>query len=56
MALVVIADLKGKGSGFVNKDTIAGGYGSRFKGDSFATRFAGNEVSYETIVRGTAVE
>jgi anaerobic magnesium-protoporphyrin IX monomethyl ester cyclase len=39
MARVVIADLKAKGVGFVNKDTIAGGYGSRFKGDSFATRF-----------------
>ena len=39
MARVVIADLKGKG-GFVNKDTVAGGYGSRFHGDSFSTRFA----------------
>src|SRR5260370_36293281 len=41
MAVVVIADLKAKG-GFVNKDTIAGGYGSRFYGDSFATSFAIN--------------
>jgi radical SAM superfamily enzyme YgiQ (UPF0313 family) len=41
MAVVVIADLKAKG-GFVNKDTIAGGYGSRFYGDSFATSFAVN--------------
>ncbi len=41
MAVVVIADLKGKG-GFVNKDTVAGGYGSRFHGDSFATRLAKN--------------
>jgi radical SAM superfamily enzyme YgiQ (UPF0313 family) len=39
MATIVIADLKAKG-GFVNKDTIAGGYGSRFYGDSFATSFA----------------
>jgi len=39
MVRIVIADLKGKG-GFVNKDTVAGGYGSRFHGDSFATRFA----------------
>lgn len=41
MASVVIADLKGKG-GFVNKDTVAGGYGSRFRGDSVATRLAMN--------------
>jgi hypothetical protein len=34
---VVIADLKGRG-GFVNKDTVVGGYGSRFQGFSFATR------------------
>lgn len=40
MARVVIADLKAKGAGFVNKDTIAGGYGSRFHGDSVTTRFA----------------
>ena len=40
MARIVIADLKGKGGGFVNKDTIAGGYGSRFHGDSTATRVA----------------
>src|SRR5215467_9398958 len=35
---VVIADLKGRG-GFVNKDTVVGGYGSRFQGFSFATRW-----------------
>ena len=40
MARIVIADLKGKGGGFVNKDTIAGGYGSRFQADSTATRIA----------------
>lgn len=39
MLRIVIADLKGRG-GFVNKDTVAGGYGSRLYGDSFATRFA----------------
>ncbi|MBI1748508.1 MAG: radical SAM protein [Acidobacteria bacterium] len=33
---VVLADLKGYG-GFVNKDTIAGGYGSRFRGISTTT-------------------
>lgn len=37
MSVVVLADLRGK-NGFVNKDTVAGGYGSRFTGDSFATR------------------
>jgi radical SAM superfamily enzyme YgiQ (UPF0313 family) len=43
MARVVLADLRAKGSdGFVNKDTVAGGYGSRFRGDSIATRFAKN--------------
>src|SRR5262249_3037148 len=35
---VVIADLKGRG-GFVNKDTVVGGYGSRFVGWSFTTRW-----------------
>src|SRR5215510_12949056 len=39
MARIVIADLKGK-RGFVSKDTIAGGYGSRFSSDSTATRVA----------------
>ena len=37
MSVIVLADLRGK-NGFVNKDTVAGGYGSRFTGDSFATR------------------
>src|SRR5690349_9598558 len=36
---VVIADLKGRG-GFVNKDTVVGGYGSRFRGFSWTTRWA----------------
>src|SRR6266851_3460253 len=40
MAQIVIADLQGKGS--VSKDTVAGGYGSRFRGDSVTTRFAKN--------------
>src|SRR5262245_24431630 len=35
---VVIADLYGRG-GFVNKDTVVGGYGSRFRGFSFTTRW-----------------
>jgi radical SAM superfamily enzyme YgiQ (UPF0313 family) len=35
---VVIADLKGRG-GFVNKDTVVGGYGSRFQGFSWTTRW-----------------
>jgi len=39
VARIIIADLKGKG-GFVNKDTIAGGYGSRFHGYSKTTRIA----------------
>jgi radical SAM superfamily enzyme YgiQ (UPF0313 family) len=39
--LLVIADLRGKG-GCVTKDTVAGGYGSRFRGDSVTTRFAKN--------------
>jgi radical SAM superfamily enzyme YgiQ (UPF0313 family) len=38
MATIIIADLESK-NGFVNKDTIAGGYGSRFYADSFYTRF-----------------
>jgi radical SAM superfamily enzyme YgiQ (UPF0313 family) len=33
--------LKGRG-GYVNKDTVAGGYGSRFQGHSFTTRFEKN--------------
>jgi anaerobic magnesium-protoporphyrin IX monomethyl ester cyclase len=37
LSTIVLADLKGQ-HGFVNKDTVAGGYGSRFTGDSFATR------------------
>ncbi|MDX6713302.1 MAG: anaerobic magnesium-protoporphyrin monomethyl ester cyclase [Blastocatellia bacterium] len=36
MSIVVLADLSGK-NGFVNKDTVAGGYGSRFRGDSVTT-------------------
>jgi len=35
---VVIADLRGR-SGFVNKDTVVGGYGSRFRGFSWTTRW-----------------
>src|SRR5206468_8945232 len=35
---VVLADLKGRG-GFVNKDTVVGGYGSRFHGFSRTTRW-----------------
>jgi radical SAM superfamily enzyme YgiQ (UPF0313 family) len=35
---VVIADLKGRG-GFVNKDTVVGGYGSRFQGFTWTTRW-----------------
>jgi radical SAM superfamily enzyme YgiQ (UPF0313 family) len=35
---VVIADIKGRG-GFVNKDTVVGGYGSRFQGFSWTTRW-----------------
>jgi radical SAM superfamily enzyme YgiQ (UPF0313 family) len=41
MATIVIADLRGK-HGAVSKDTVAGGYGSRFRGDSVTTRFAKN--------------
>jgi anaerobic magnesium-protoporphyrin IX monomethyl ester cyclase len=35
---VVIADLKGR-VGFVNKDTVVGGFGSRFSGFSWTTRW-----------------
>src|SRR6185369_11043904 len=35
---VVIADLAGR-IGFVNKDTVVGGYGSRFRGFSWTTRW-----------------
>ena len=35
---IVLADIKGR-DGFVAKDTIAGGYGSRFRGTSWTTRF-----------------
>jgi anaerobic magnesium-protoporphyrin IX monomethyl ester cyclase len=41
MQTIVIADLKAE-SGFVNKDTVAGGYGSRFRADSVMTRLAKN--------------
>lgn len=34
---IILADLKGH-DGFVAKDTIAGGYGSRFRGSSWTTR------------------
>src|SRR5262245_23476824 len=37
MMRVVLAGLKGR-DGFVNKDTIAGGYGSRFRGTTITTR------------------
>jgi radical SAM superfamily enzyme YgiQ (UPF0313 family) len=37
----VLADLKAE-RGFVNKDTVAGGYGSRFRADSVMTRLAKN--------------
>jgi radical SAM superfamily enzyme YgiQ (UPF0313 family) len=37
----VLADLKAQ-RGFVNKDTVAGGYGSRFRTDSVMTRLAKN--------------
>ena len=39
MSVVVLADLRGRG-GLVNKDTVAGGYGSRFHADSVWTRVA----------------
>ncbi len=41
MSRIILADLKGRG-GYVNKDTVAGGYGSRFSGHSFVTRFEKN--------------
>ena len=41
MSRIILADLKGRG-GYVNKDTVAGGYGSRFQGHSFTTRFEKN--------------
>ena len=41
LSRIILADLKGRG-GYVNKDTVAGGYGSRFRGDSFTTRFEKN--------------
>lgn len=41
MSRIVLADLRGRG-GYVNKDTVAGGYGSRFQGHSFTTRFEKN--------------
>jgi radical SAM superfamily enzyme YgiQ (UPF0313 family) len=41
MSVVVLADLRGRG-GMVNKDTVAGGYGSRFRADSVWTRIAKN--------------
>lgn len=41
MQTFVLADLTGR-RGFVNKDTVAGGYGSRFRADSVMTRLAKN--------------
>ncbi len=41
MSRIVLADLKGRG-GYVNKDTVAGGFGSRFRADSVTTRFEKN--------------
>ena len=41
MQTIVLADLKAK-NGFVNKDTVAGGYGSRFRADSVMTHVAMN--------------
>ncbi len=41
MSVVIIADLRAR-EGSVSKDTVAGGYGSRFIGDSVATRFLEN--------------
>src|SRR5947209_7100717 len=38
MSTIVIADLHGR-DGQVSKDTVAGGYGSRFRADSGTTRF-----------------
>ena len=41
MSRIVLADLKGR-RGYVNKDTVAGGYGSRFIGHSVTTRLEKN--------------
>jgi anaerobic magnesium-protoporphyrin IX monomethyl ester cyclase len=41
MSVVVLADLRGR-RGCVNKDTVVGGYGSRFIADSVWTRIAKN--------------
>src|SRR5438128_12601989 len=41
LSRIILADLEGRG-GYVNKDTVAGGYGSRFQGHSFTTRFEKN--------------
>lgn len=41
MSRIILADLKGR-RGYVNKDTVAGGYGSRFIGHSFTTRLEKN--------------
>ena len=41
MQTFVLVDLKAQ-RGFVNKDTVAGGYGSRFRADSVMTRLAKN--------------
>lgn len=41
MSRIILADLIGR-RGYVNKDTVAGGYGSRFQGHSFTTRFEKN--------------
>src|SRR5881397_1817433 len=41
MSVVILADLRGR-EGCVNKDTVAGGYGSRFNADSVLTRVAKN--------------
>jgi radical SAM superfamily enzyme YgiQ (UPF0313 family) len=41
LSRIILADLRGRG-GYVNKDTVAGGYGSRFQGHSFTTRFEKN--------------
>jgi len=41
MTRIILADLKGR-RGYVNKDTVAGGYGSRFQADSFTTRIEKN--------------
>src|SRR6059036_2034404 len=41
MSRIILADPKGRG-GYVNKDTVAGGYGSRFQADSVTTRLEKN--------------